>query len=428
MRKVYFVAGLGFGDEGKGTIVDALVAKTQAPLVVRYNGGAQAAHHVVTEDGRSHCFAQFGSGTLHGAVTFLSRFVIVDPPAVHREAEHLRREFEIEDPVRTRLVIDPRAPVVTPYHRAMNQLREIARGAARHGSCGRGIGEVASDIAKHQPVLSVGELLQGKKTYAILKDIQARLWAEAQALRFDSIVHPAWMLMRTDPKEWYLQCHHDLYGVTLASEPWSVDRRPLVFEGAQGVLLDEWHGFHPYTTWSTTTFANAYTVFHESFSGHGEVTTIGVTRSFLTRHGAGPFPTDDPTLRTLIEDDHNKTNPWQEAFRPGHLDLALLRYAVEVAGPVSMLAVTHLDKLGLVRNWLVSKGYGNVPDGYPQSNYGHDLSSREATITSRLFNAQPFYRSILDGVPELLDILGAIAPVGIASFGQKASDKAFQGF
>lgn len=75
MRKVYFVAGLAWGDEGKGTIVDALVAKTQAPLVVRYNGGAQAAHHVVAESGQSHCFAQFGSGTLHGAMTFLSRFV-----------------------------------------------------------------------------------------------------------------------------------------------------------------------------------------------------------------------------------------------------------------------------------------------------------------------------------------------------------------
>jgi adenylosuccinate synthase len=139
-----FVAGLGFGDEGKGSIVDALTRKHQADLVVRFSGGAQAAHHVVTDDGREHCFAQFGSGTLAGASTHLSRFMLIDPLALVKEAEHLK-QIGVVDPFE-RLTIDPRAPIITPYHRAMNRLRELSRGRQRHGSCGVGIGELASDM------------------------------------------------------------------------------------------------------------------------------------------------------------------------------------------------------------------------------------------------------------------------------------------
>src|SRR5689334_2296700 len=110
MAKAIFVAGLGFGDEGKGTIVDALVDRHKAPLVVRYTGGPQAAHRVVLPDGREHIFSQFGSGTFSGARTFLSRHMLVDPISMANEAKHLRK-VGVGDAYEL-LTVDVDAPVV----------------------------------------------------------------------------------------------------------------------------------------------------------------------------------------------------------------------------------------------------------------------------------------------------------------------------
>ncbi|NUP38314.1 MAG: adenylosuccinate synthetase, partial [Streptomyces sp.] len=135
------VVDLGFGDAGKGATVDRLCRGGGVTAVVRFNGGAQAAHNVVTPDGRHHTFAQFGSGTLHGVPTHLSRFTVVDPLALAAEADHLRG-LGVPDPYGL-LTVDREAPLATPYHAAANRLREQARGAARHGSCGMGVGEAA---------------------------------------------------------------------------------------------------------------------------------------------------------------------------------------------------------------------------------------------------------------------------------------------
>ena len=148
------VVDLGYGDAGKGTVVDWLCSRpgsgTRAPglglpgsrTVVRFNGGAQAAHNVVTPDGRHHTFAQFGSGTFTpGVRTHLSRFMLVDPLALAAEAAHLAAAG-VADAL-DRLTVDRDALLTTPYHRAANRARELARGAGRHGSCGMGIGETA---------------------------------------------------------------------------------------------------------------------------------------------------------------------------------------------------------------------------------------------------------------------------------------------
>ncbi|MBO0814637.1 MAG: adenylosuccinate synthetase, partial [Actinobacteria bacterium] len=145
------VVDLGYGDAGKGTVVDWLCSRDGSrPVhtVVRFNGGAQAAHTVVTRDGRCHAFAQVGSGTFtHGVRTHLSRFVLVDPLALAAEAAHLAR---IGVPgALDLLTVDRDALLATPYHQAANRAREIARGQRRHGSCGMGIGETASYALAH---------------------------------------------------------------------------------------------------------------------------------------------------------------------------------------------------------------------------------------------------------------------------------------
>src|ERR1700683_294605 len=139
------VCGLGFGDEGKGAVTDYLCSQDSADpahAVVRFNGGAQAAHNVVTADGRHHTFAQFGSGSsTPGVRTHLSRFMLVDPLALAAESAHLA-SVGVGDAL-GRLSIDRDALLTTPYHRAANRAREKARGQDRHGSCGMGIGETA---------------------------------------------------------------------------------------------------------------------------------------------------------------------------------------------------------------------------------------------------------------------------------------------
>ena len=139
MRGAIVVAGLGFGDEGKGTTVDWLVRRHESALVVRYNGGAQAAHNVVLPDGRHHTFSQFGSGTLAGAETFLSRYMLVNPSAMLNEAAGLAG-LGVVDPL-SRVHVDEDALITTPFHIAANRAREQARGDGRHGSCGMGIRE-----------------------------------------------------------------------------------------------------------------------------------------------------------------------------------------------------------------------------------------------------------------------------------------------
>src|SRR5437660_12409394 len=151
MKRAIITVGLGFGDEGKGATVDYLVRRYDADLVVRYCGGSQAGHNVQLPDGRRHTFSQFGAGTLAESSrpprTYLGPNMIIDPPALGREAQHLN-ELGVKDPLRL-LTIHPRCLVTTPWLKLLNQLRELARGEARHGSCGQGIGETRSYWLKH---------------------------------------------------------------------------------------------------------------------------------------------------------------------------------------------------------------------------------------------------------------------------------------
>ncbi|MGW4110535.1 adenylosuccinate synthetase [Actinosynnema sp. NPDC004786] len=337
------VVGLGFGDEGKGAVVDALCHDRPVTSVIRFNGGAQAAHNVVVGH-RHHTFSQFGSGTLSGVPTHLSRHVLVEPIALAAESRALA-DLGVADPLRL-LSIDADALLTTPIHVAANRAREDARGHARHGSCGKGIGETTwyglladrgaapGQVVEGQEVLgvpgpppTVGDCAHPTALRAKL-DALARFYAPLTGDGFavDDLV----------------ALYRDFAGavrVTTGDEVGRLaDRGPLVFEGAQGVLLDQWRGFHPHTTWSTVTPDNA-----RALLGRRHATVIGVTRTYQTRHGAGPFPTEDHDVLARFPERHNDTGHYQGSWRAGHLDAVLLRYAVDACGGIDALAVTHLD-------------------------------------------------------------------------------------
>lgn len=370
------VADLGHGDAGKGSTVDWLCSPAAggerrgsrpasggsaggaargpaggpphgAPrfrAVIRHNGGSQAAHNVVTPDGRHHTFAQFGSATLHGVPTHLSRFMLVEPFALAAEAAHLAA-LGVPDPFGL-LTVDRRALLVTPYHRAANRLREAARdrepGAERHGSCGVGIGETvayslavpfdeaprAGDCAT--PALLAAKLLRLRDHLASDLALSGlRLPDDLPTPEFCTEVYAAFAARTPLVDEGYL--------------PRLLAAGPCVFEGAQGALLDEWFGFHPHTTWSTTTFANARTLLAESGLSADDAFRLGVVRTYTTRHGAGPLVTEDATLTAALPEPHNGTGEWQGAFRSGPFDSVAHRYAVAVCGGADGLAVGHAD-------------------------------------------------------------------------------------
>jgi adenylosuccinate synthase len=415
----FLVADLGFGDAGKGTITDFLVRTRKAPLVVRYNGGAQAGHTVVAGD-RTFTFAQLGSGTLvPGVRTHLSRFMVVHPTGLLVEAERLK-SIGVNDAL-DRISISPDARVITPFHQAAGRLREIARGRARHGSCGVGVGETIQDAIEHpKDAIAIGELGQRalKKTLVRIRD---RKRSEVEARRQVLAKSPGGEieLAVLDSNEiaerWLDAVKPFLERVKIVDDRTAIPTHgPVVFEGAHGVLLDEWRGFHPYTTWHTTTFEHAF----ELLRDHAEpISRVGVLRTYATRHGVGPFPTED--LAVDFPEPHNPSGAWQGAFRRGWLDMVLARYAIAACGGVDRLAITHLDRLE--PDWQICTAYAGKPVdlGPPR-----DLAHQEH-LGKSLLRVQPEYAAVphepdgfLAAIERSLEV-----PVWIASHGPRAEDK-----
>jgi adenylosuccinate synthase len=355
MPRALLVTGLCYGDEGKGSIVDWLVRQTGAKLVVRHNGGAQAAHNVVLPDGRHHTFAQWGAGTFVGARTFLSRYMIVDPLAMVKEAEHLI-SVGVADPW-SLMMVDERALVITPYHRAANRLREMARGDDRHGSCGMGVGEAYEDRDK-PAAIRFGDLV--KQGFGDLGDKLREV--QAEKLRLVGGHSESAQMLAAEPAVIADRMSSAAMRVQLI--PWSDERAVLrgygggdvVFEGAQGVLLDQYRGVQPYTTWSNTTSEQARAM----LEGAGfEVTKIGVARAYLTRHGPGPLKNESRALTDILPDPHNGFGEWQRHFRCGVFDAPLVRHAIGIEGGIDHLALTCVDRLArttAVSPWEVVDG------------------------------------------------------------------------
>lgn len=402
------VVGLGYGDEGKGTIVDFLARGHEVPVtVVRFNGGGQAAHNVVDADGTHHVFSQFGSGTLAGARTHLSRFMLIDPFALHAEAVHLAGIMlpgvEITaalTKIFNLITIDRDCTVVTPFHIAANRLKETMRGDKRHGSCGMGIHEAMVD-REDGLVIRAGELelampertvngVHKRSTYDTMVEIQrkkrsgfshetlVRLASEDEdlAVQVQMLTDPEAPGLFLESMRTFMLDVHFTDGMEVGIED------ELIFEGAQGVLIDEHFGDFPFVTHSTTTPANALTILEE-MDYEGEVEVIGVIRGYHTRHGRGPF-IEAPDLAKWFVDQHNGYGPWQEDFKVGPLNGSRLKYAVNCIGGVDGIAVTCLDQV------------------------------RAANAA----NAYPSERKIV----EAIERIGG-APVVIRSYGPKCTDK-----
>ncbi|MBK9264004.1 MAG: adenylosuccinate synthetase [Polyangiaceae bacterium] len=440
LSKTWVVVDLAFGDAGKGTITDFLVRETGARLVVRFNGGAQAGHTVVTDDGRVHTFSQFGAGTfVPGVRTHLAEPVIVHPSALLVEARHLERVL-VHDAL-DRLTIAESARVITPFHQAANRARELARGNARHGTCGVGVGETVRDAMENpddaiyaRDLNDAGVLL--RKLGRARERLRATLEEEFLVLG-DDHRELAGFLDWDLPARW-VEFIRPVAGCVVPDE-WLFERLressgDVVFEGAQGVLLDENVGFHPHTTWSDCTPRGALALLRTH--GHcGEVRRIGVLRTYLTRHGEGPFPTETPDLGPWLPEPHNDSLGWQGAFRVGYPDFVLTKYAMRVCGGVDALAVTHCDRIELMHR--IAVAYENASDEalFVHDGQGRAMDLREGDLArqERLGNAlrevRPIWEDAAPGLETRIEQLEAALGVRVAmtSAGPAARDKVWRG-
>lgn len=317
-KNVAVVIGAQYGDEGKGLVTDYL-SRPDA-LVVRFNGGAQAGHTVVTPEGTRHVFHHFGSGTLAGAATFLSSFFIVNPIFYGRELKELRGKG-----VEPKVIIDPDCIVTTPYDMLLNEAAERMRGVHRHGSCGFGINETV--VRNESPAfgLTYCQLKSAGFLEKRLKDIR-EAYVPDRAHRL-GITEPIPHLFSV---ELVLNYMRDVAAMLdhATIESWTPSLHAgwnrLVFEGAQGLRLDMNSPDFPHVTRSNTGLTNVLPMLAAGnlLDRSDPAKVYYLTRTYVTRHGAGPLKRElsAPPYKDIV-DDTNIPNPHQGTLRFAHLDL-----------------------------------------------------------------------------------------------------------
>lgn len=316
----YVIQDLGLGDSGKGATVDYICSREQIDLVVRFNGGFQAAHNVVLADGRHHCFSQFGSGTLRNVPTFLDSHVITDPLALLAEANHLE-DLGIENPLGL-VQVYPDCLISTIYHKLLNRVQDRRSG---HGSCGVGIGATRSMWSKTGDGLRFSDLYSKRVTKRKLDWI--RQWCQDQLVDYESVtpslhdINIHWGGNKVNAyDEAALLCGSISSILTSEFVPRSNN---VIFEGAQGYRLDEVFGTIPHTTYSNT--RPTYALEFCEYYGLEKPKIYGIIRAYETRHGNGPMWREDPT-HVDISKDHNKGG-FAGQFRVGELNKSAVREA-----------------------------------------------------------------------------------------------------
>jgi adenylosuccinate synthase len=371
MKTAYIVIDLGFGDAGKGSIVDYLAHNRDGSAIARFTGGPHAAHHVVRPDGVSHAFCQFGATFKPGVCSHLARGMIVKPENVLYEGIALQGKG-MPDPF-AQLTIDPGCRVVTSYHAMLCQMKEAARGGKRFGTVGIGAGEAVVE-SEQSPALALhmGDLYnpQGlqyqlnlhyenmqRQAQALLKDCKPSSQYEAVKAIYDSFML---QVRLKNVLALYRQFVEVLPGALCADREWmqACTRLPgsLILEGAHAALLDRDHGYYPYVAKTDTTANEAMRILTES-AFQGQTCTVGVVRALGYRHGPGPFVTEDLHLSERFTEQHNKPNEWQGSPRYGWFDLLAVRHGLQINPPVDALALTLLDQLSSVGAFKVCLSY-----------------------------------------------------------------------
>ncbi len=337
--KINIVLGAGFGDEGKGQCVHALSGPDT--LVVRFSGGHQCGHTVVSQPGVKHIFSQLGAGTFRGAATYISEYCTVFPVGLFNEY----KAFQVHNADISGYYVHPMAFVTTPYDLAFNRAVSIVN---RHGTCGVGFG---TTIQRNEDYYNLFVLdLQTPYVYDTkLKLIRKYYEDKVTRLNMNSqITYEEELEAAMENWEESVDFYRRFIRIASFNEI-VFNYKEVVFEGSQGILLDQHFGFFPHVTRSHTTSLQAMKIIEESPLVNPFIQTNYISRCYQTRHGNGPF--SDETVELInTESESNLENDWQGTFRTASLDFSLVEHAIRCDGIRNFsknkrLVFTCLDQL-----------------------------------------------------------------------------------
>ncbi|HEY4732586.1 MAG TPA: adenylosuccinate synthase [Gammaproteobacteria bacterium] len=348
MGKIVVVIGSQWGDEGKGKIVDLLTDRVHA--VVRFQGGHNAGHTLVI-NGEKTILHLIPSGILRdGVMCLIGNGVVVSPPALIEEMAMLEKKGV---PVSARLKISPACPLILSCHVALDKAREIARGNAAIGTTGRGIGPAYEDKVARRGI-RLGDLFYRERFAAKLGEMMdyhnfiLQNYYKTEPLDFQAVLESTLALQ-------------EKIGPMIADVPEEIYQyhkrgESIMFEGAQGTLLDIDHGTYPYVTSSNTIAGGASTG-----SGMGLLYfdyVLGITKAYTTRVGSGPFPTEliDEMGGHLAKRGHEFGSTTGRPRRCGWFDAVALRRAIHL-NSLSGLCITKLDVLDGLDTIRICVGY-----------------------------------------------------------------------
>ncbi|MEO8169511.1 MAG: adenylosuccinate synthase [Oxalobacteraceae bacterium] len=361
ISKNVVVVGTQWGDEGKGKIVDWLTDHAQG--VVRFQGGHNAGHTLVI-NGKKTALQLIPSGVMRaGVACYIGNGVVLSVPDLLREIDKLQAAG-VE--VASRLKVSEACPIILPYHTALDIAREVARGNSKIGTTGKGIGPAYEDKVARRAIRVADLMSEGRFADKLRENLDYHNFVLTEYLKADAVDYQKTLddALSTVPRlaPMVTDVSSALYAAYKAGAN-------LLFEGAQGSLLDVDHGTYPFVTSSNCVAGNA-----SAGAGVGPNMLhyiLGITKAYTTRVGSGPFPSELPTDQGVGEHlsrvGHEFGTVTGRARRCGWFDAALLRRSMQING-ITGMCLTKLDVLDGVKSLRLCTGYqidGKILDIFP---------------------------------------------------------------
>ncbi|TAL37602.1 MAG: adenylosuccinate synthase [Alphaproteobacteria bacterium] len=385
------VIGSQWGDEGKGKIVDWLAAK--ADIVVRFQGGHNAGHTLVVGN-TTYKLHLLPSGIVRGKLSIIGNGVVVDPWALLHEIDELKTQgIEITP---KNLMIAENATLILPVNSSLDKALEEARGAAKIGTTGRGIGPAYEDLVGRRALRmcdlahpeTIGAKVEKLAFYynALYKGLNAQPFdvdelterLKAVAHRILPHIQPCWRILDQAKN----------------------DNKTILFEGAQGVMLDVDHGTYPYVTSSNTVAPQAAIGSGVGADQLGYI--LGITKAYSTRVGSGPFPTElkDSVGDILTERGHEFGTTTGRRRRCGWFDAVQVRQAVKICG-IKGIALMKMDVMDTLKEVKICTGY-TTPGG---QKYDYIPSSEDVQAQLKpVYETMPGWQTSLRGMRKLSEL------------------------
>lgn len=387
------VVGSQWGDEGKGKVIDVFSA--EADYVVRYQGGANAGHTLVV-DGVKTVLHLVPSGVLHSQITcIISPGVVLDIKQLIEEIRALKKSHLLAHP--SQLLISDAATVILPHHKMLDHAREKALGHEKIGTTGKGIGPAYEERASRKSILfrdlfSPTTLHAKLKASLAEKNFLLEKFYKMPAISIDELYRQ--LLDLSEELKAY-RCQDTSLIIHQALQC----NKKVLFEGAQGTLLDLLHGTYPFVTSSSTLSGSALVGSGIGPSAVSKV--IGITKAYTTRVGSGPFPTElnDSTGEKMRASGQEFGATTGRPRRCGWLDLVALRYAVRING-ITHLAFMKLDVLSGHKQIGICTGY--ELDGVTITDF--PLSSEELSRVKPIYKFLPGWKESICDARDLLDL------------------------